>query len=90
MRHRLFVAIDMPEAIKADIQRLRGSLGDARFTDPGQLHLTLRFIGEVETDKKEAIQEALQRVRCVGFPLRLQGIGYFPQPRRQRVCSVSA
>ncbi len=93
---RLFVAITVPERVKArvlDVQeQLRRLLPEpaARWTKPEQLHLTLRFLGNVESARAGALTEAL-RGACSGFgalQLRASGIGFFPRPRSPRVAWV--
>ena len=77
--HRLFVAIRPPEAI-LDL------LVDAMDDDPAlrwvpfdNLHLTLRFIGEVERPMAEDIARQLESIRSPGFTLRLNSVGRFDQ-----------
>jgi 2'-5' RNA ligase len=91
--HRLFVAISLPEKVKASIERaqaeLRYALPDpgVRWTRPGQFHLTLKFLGNVPVDGLERLALAVQRV-CAGFPalrLRAQGVGAFPSVKSPRV-----
>jgi 2'-5' RNA ligase len=79
---RLFVAIDMPERIKDDITATYMALPAARWTPEEQLHLTLRFIGEVPGDAAERITAALQSVSGPSFSLTVKGVGFFP-PRKQ-------
>jgi len=78
---RLFVAVDLPERIKDDITATYIALPGARWIDEPQLHLTLRFIGEVPGDKADRITAALRQAGGSGFPLQVQGVGFFP-PRR--------
>jgi len=75
--HRLFVAIRPPEAI-------RDLLIDAMDEGPGlswvgedNLHLTLRFIGEVERRPAEEIATALGRIISKSFELEIAGVGRF-------------
>jgi len=92
-RFRLFIAVAIPGQVKAEIERtqaeLRRALPDsnARWTRPEQFHLTLRFLGEVEAARVDALGEAAHDA-CRGFtPLRLraEGLGCFPDPRHPRV-----
>ena len=76
---RLFVAIPMPEEIAAQLDRLCVGLPAIRWTESEQFHLTLRFIGEVETGTFYEIGEALAAVSHGPFELRLKGLGHFPQ-----------
>ncbi len=91
--YRLFVALTLPEAVKAEVERaqgeLRRALEDARvsWTRVEQFHLTLRFLGNVEAARVEGLAQAVREV-CSGFvPLRLRAeqLGCFPSPRAPRV-----
>lgn len=82
---RLFVAIDLPPAIRERLSSLCCGLPGARWVDPEQMHLTLRFIGEVNSSVFQLVREALTEVRSERFTLRLEGIGFFPPRGRPRV-----
>lgn len=83
---RLFVAIDLPEAIKDRLLSLReDDLPPGRWTRRDALHLTLHFIGDVPEAVAKAYQRALQQVESPSFELRLAGIGQFPPEARPRV-----
>jgi 2'-5' RNA ligase len=74
---RLFVGIDLPEAAKAGLSVLCTGLPAARWVDPPKLHLTLRFIGEVDEAAVASISEALMRIEAPRFVLALVGVGHF-------------
>lgn len=79
--HRLFVATRPPESIRDQLLDLmEGS--DLRWQSDEQLHLTLRFIGEVDRRAAETVAEALASVRAPRFDLALAGIGVFDHGRR--------
>ncbi len=86
--HRLFVAIDPPAPIKKRLQQLCFGVPGARWVDPEQLHLTLRFIGPVEGGLMAEIKEALASIEAPPFVMRLQGIGHFPPRQSPRVLWV--
>ncbi|MGA2684617.1 MAG: RNA 2',3'-cyclic phosphodiesterase [Verrucomicrobiota bacterium] len=95
-RFRLFVAISVPDAVRNEIVCVQRELqrftsrDTVRWTKPEQFHLTLRFLGDVSSDRLAALQESL-RVVCSGAPplhLRAQGIGFFPDARSPRVVWV--
>lgn len=75
---RLFVAIDIPEQVKPFIAGLGTSLPGGRPVPEDQLHLTLKFIGEVDSALLHDIKDALHSVDHRQFNLRLQGVGHFP------------
>lgn len=74
---RLFVAIELPDSIKDRLSLLAGGLHGARWSDADQMHLTLRFIGEVEAPKADDVAAALHQVWAPSFPLSLVGLGEF-------------
>lgn len=83
--YRLFVAIEIPEEVKRAAAAVARGVPAARWVPPGQLHLTLRFIGEVDEKIFRAVSEALESVSFSPFQLALRGTGVFPNPKRPRV-----
>ena len=90
---RLFVAIPVPDAVREEMLRVQHELqplaprGVVRWTKPEQFHLTLRFLGDVSSDRVAGLQESVRAV-CSGVPalhLRAQGVGFFPNARSPRV-----
>ena len=81
---RLFVGIGMPETVRQRLAMLQGGLPNARWIDPDNFHLTLRFIGEVDRGLAEDIDAALSAIRCPAFDLRLSGMGVFDGGRKIR------
>jgi 2'-5' RNA ligase len=92
---RLFVALEIPDQVRdgfaALIAELRGadssfSKSRARWVRPENLHVTLKFIGHVDSGKLDAIRAALAEVRLDGpVELRFRGLGFFPNGKRPRV-----
>lgn len=79
--HRLFVALRPPKAIRERLLGLMGGVPGARWQDDAQLHLTLRYIGEVELHTAEDIATALGSVSHAPVELRLDGCGVFDDSR---------
>jgi len=77
--HRLFVAIRPPEHIRDLLIDAMDDSADFRWQDDEQLHLTLRFVGEVERPVAEDLADALGRLRSPGFDLRIKNVGRFDQ-----------
>ena len=75
--HRLFVAIRPPEDIRDALIDAMDDSPELRWVGDDNLHLTLRFIGEVERPLADDIAAALSRVRSERFELRVAGIGMF-------------
>ncbi len=87
-QQRLFIAIDPPEALRtafaAESRRLPSASGLA-WTVPGQLHLTLRFLGETDEITAATVRGGLERVAFAPFRMVTSGIGFFPGERDPRV-----
>ena len=74
---RLFTAIEIPADAAASLSMLRGGLPGARWIDPENYHITLRFIGDVDTRTANEIADALGRIRREPFPVRIAGLDAF-------------
>lgn len=77
--HRLFVAIRPPEAIRDLLIDAMDDSPALRWVSDDNLHLTLRFIGEVERPLAQDLAESLSRVRYPAFELKISGVGRFEQ-----------
>ena len=75
--HRLFVAIRPPAAIRAILLGAMGGVSGARWQSEDQLHLTLRFIGEVDRHRAGDVHAALGAIHHAPFEIALNGIGAF-------------
>ena len=73
-----------------DTLRRAAPENQVRWSRRDQLHLTLRFLGDVEAERVSALTEALQLCSQEFAPLHLraEGIGFFPDARRPRVVWV--
>ena len=85
---RLFVAIALPEDLRARLTRLQHGVPAARWVDPDNLHLTLRFIGEADGGQAQDLDAALTQVRAARFELTLAEVGRFGQGRKARALWV--
>lgn len=74
---RLFVGIALPPELKLRLSLICAGVPGARWVDAGNLHVTLRFIGEVDEATAGDIDAALARIRAAAFPLTLAGVGHF-------------
>lgn len=79
--HRLFVAIRPPGEVRDQLIDLMDDGVSVRWQSDNQIHLTLRFIGEVERPVAEDLAAALENIRFPRFQLRLDGLGRFDQRR---------
>ena len=75
--HRLFVAIRPPEAVRDLLLDTMEGIASIRWQEDEQLHLTLRFIGEVERPVAEDLATALGSLRFEPFAMRVAGVGRF-------------
>lgn len=74
---RLFVALALPDSVADRLVLLQAGVPGARWMQREQLHLTLRFIGEVDGRDAAAIDDALSQIRSPRFSLVLKGVGEF-------------
>ena len=92
---RLFVALEIPAAVRDNLAALINDLraadasssrNKARWVRPENLHVTLKFIGNVDAGKIDPIRDALAEV-CSGSAVELhfRGMGFFPNEKRPRV-----
>ena len=82
---RLFIAVDLPETIKENLESMSFGIPGAKWVRPEQLHLTVRFIGEVDGALFHDIKNILAEVSAASFSLQLKGVGYFPPRGAPRV-----
>lgn len=75
---RLFLAVDLPEAARRQLEGCAAELPGTRWVAPAQLHLTLRFLGGVPEGEIDALRVRLARVEAPAFQLSLAGVGVFP------------
>jgi len=80
--HRLFVALRPPETIRDPLIDTMEGLEGARWQSDEQLHLTLRFVGEVDAAQANDLASALEAVAAPPFVLRLRGVGTFARKGR--------
>lgn len=91
---RSFIALELSAGVKkalADLQeKLRERIPRARWTRPEGTHLTLKFLGEIEREKIEAVAAALDQIAAQHppFKLKLEGLGAFPRLAFPRVIWV--
>ena len=77
---RLFVGLVLPEMHRQRLNRLSHGVEGARWVAPQNLHITLRFIGEVDEDVGEDLAAALTAVAALPFTVTLRGLGTFGHP----------
>ena len=92
---RCFIAVELPEEIKAGLSRLQAKLKSGnefpvKWVDPYSIHLTLKFLGDVNADMTSPITEAMAEAApgVAPFRLEIKGLGVFPNLRRVQVIWV--
>ena len=81
---RLFVALSLPDEIRERLAHLEDRLPGARWVPPENLHVTLRFIGEVDGGQAHDIDAELTRLHGTAFELSLAGLGHFGEGQKTR------
>ena len=87
---RLFTGLEIPDDIRQSLSMLRGGLPGARWIDPENYHLTLRFVGDVDDVIAREIVFMLGKVRRGGFELRLDGVSSFGGRKPRAVVATVA
>jgi len=88
---RSFIAINLPDTVKADIEAIIDRLGPAgppaRWVPATNLHLTVKFLDEITAEQVQPITDAIARAGTgtPPFEIRLGGFGVFPNERKARV-----
>lgn len=74
---RLFVAIPLPEALCDRLAQMSGGLDNTRWVDPENMHLTLRFLGELDGREAADVDATLGAISAPTFELELTGVDTF-------------
>jgi 2'-5' RNA ligase len=82
---RLFTAIEIPRAVATSLSMLRGGLPGARWIDPENYHLTLRFVGDIDDVLGREIAFLLDQVKRRKFELTFNGVSSFGGRRPRAV-----
>lgn len=74
---RLFTGLEIPEAIRLRLSLIRAPLSGAKWIEAENMHITLRFVGDVDGRTADDFADALAEVRARPFTLAVQGVGAF-------------
>lgn len=91
---RCFIAVELTNGARQEVAALQADLcrtsADVKWVEPENLHLTLKFLGEVAEDQLPALKGVLQQttLHLSPFTLTLEGVGAFPRPQHPRVIWV--
>lgn len=75
--HRLFIAYRPPTSIRDQLLGLMGDVAGVRWQRDDQLHLTLRYIGSVDSRVAEDVAQMVERFKFSAFTVQLAGVGTF-------------
>jgi 2'-5' RNA ligase len=89
---RSFIAVELPEEVKSGLRQVQETLKStnpscARWVDPYSIHLTLKFLGNVDANKIDVIVRSIKKAVQPVTPFRLEvkGVGFFPSLQRVQV-----
>jgi 2'-5' RNA ligase len=92
---RCFIAIELPDGVKRGLRELQaqlkaGSSAPVKWVDPANIHLTLKFLGNVAADRLDEISSAMTEAArgTPPFSLEIKELGVFPNPRRVQIIWV--
>jgi 2'-5' RNA ligase len=82
---RLFTGLELPESIAGQIALARGGVHGARWMEPADYHITLRFVGDVDHDVARDIAETLDEIRRPPVTIRFDGLSWFGGDRPRAI-----
>lgn len=84
---RTFIAVEFDPAFREQIAEIQARFADLnlKLVDPELIHITLKFLGDVEEASVPEILAALDSLVCEPFEARVEGLGAFPKPGNPRV-----
>jgi 2'-5' RNA ligase len=76
---RCFIAVEMPEEIKKELEKIQKQLPEfnGKLTEKENLHLTLKFLGEISEEQAEKVKERLKKIKFNKFIAKLGEINVF-------------
>ncbi|GEO98626.1 RNA 2',3'-cyclic phosphodiesterase [Methylobacterium haplocladii] len=88
---RLFTGLEIPEAVTQQLALFRGGLPGARWVDPTDLHITLRFLGDIDTDTANEVHALLEEARPrAPLAIDLDGLAIFGGTKPRAVYAAVA
>lgn len=82
---RLFIAIPLSKTVKQKLLDLQQPIKGLCWQGPEQMHLTLKFVGEVNHQKATELREKLEEIDYPAFTISIEGVGYFPEGKHPKV-----
>jgi RNA 2',3'-cyclic 3'-phosphodiesterase len=86
--HRLFIAIDLPSEVKDHLANICYGVQGAKWVSKDQMHLTIRFLGDVSQSEYHGVSSCLSDVIASRFTITLKGVGFFPPRNKPKVLWV--
>lgn len=79
---RTFIAVELPERFLPEIEHIGAMLNapGIKLVEPKNVHITLKFLGDINERDIESVISALSQVKCRPFEARIKGVGVFPKP----------
>jgi RNA 2',3'-cyclic 3'-phosphodiesterase len=74
---RLFTGIEIPGSVRIRLSLLRAPIEGARWVDPDNMHITLRFVGEIDARTADDLASRLANIEVPRFTLSIRGVGAF-------------
>jgi 2'-5' RNA ligase len=74
---RLFTGLELPAAVVGQLALMRGGIVGARWLEPEDYHITLRFIGDIDARTARDIDETLGEIRRPQAPVRFEELSWF-------------
>ncbi len=89
---RTFIAVDIPNEIRDKLKDIQKEFSrfDVKLVDPALIHITMKFLGDVQEKRISDITEALDQIEYKPFTSEIGGVGVFPKPDYIRVIWVGA
>ena len=89
---RTFIAVELDPSFREKIRQIQDKFSDfdLKFVNPEIVHITLKFLGDVEESMTKPLSEALDSLTCEPFEAQIEGIGVFPKPSNPKVLWVGA
>jgi 2'-5' RNA ligase len=81
-KHRCFIAFNLPKEFITEIKRLQELIREkkfftGKFTEPENIHLTMKFLGEIDEKKIPEVKKKLESIKMKRFDMRLGELGIF-------------
>ena len=89
---RTFISVDLPQKYHESIAEIQSRLKDfnVKLVNPELVHITLKFLGEIDGDQVQKIAKSLGEINCEPFNATIAKVGVFPKPKYPKVVWLGA